>query len=51
MTPNQVSGSLSKEGGIVATLRPYESKTKGVVTKWVLAYSIFGKVNLVYRQE
>lgn len=45
MTPNQVSASLSKEGGTVAALLPYESKSKGTSVKFVLAYSIFGKVN------
>lgn len=43
MTPNQVSMSLSKEGGTVATLLPYESRKKGVHTIFVLAYSFFGK--------
>jgi NADPH:quinone reductase-like Zn-dependent oxidoreductase len=44
MTPNQVSMSLGKEGGTIATLLPYESRRKGVKTVFILAYSIFGKV-------
>ncbi|EMD35666.1 hypothetical protein CERSUDRAFT_157554 [Gelatoporia subvermispora B] len=43
MTPNQVSMSLSKEGGTIATLLPYESRKKGVETRFVLAYKFFGK--------
>ncbi|KAJ7910296.1 chaperonin 10-like protein [Mycena leptocephala] len=43
MTPNQVSMSLGKEGGTIATLLPYESRRKGVKTVFILAYSIFGK--------
>lgn len=45
MTPNQVSVSLSKDGGTIATLLPYESRTSGVKTIFVLAYSITGKVD------
>ncbi|OCH86705.1 GroES-like protein [Obba rivulosa] len=43
MTPNQVSMSLSKEGGTISTLLPYESRKKGVQTVFVLAYTFFGK--------
>ncbi|KAH9914755.1 chaperonin 10-like protein [Fomitopsis serialis] len=42
-TPNQVSTSLSKEGGTIATLLPYVSRSKGVQTHLVLAYTILGK--------
>lgn len=42
-TPNQVSTALSKDGGTIATLLPYVSRTKGVRTEFILAYSIFGK--------
>lgn len=42
-TPNQVSVSLSPDGGTIATLLPYTSRKKGVRTEFVLAYSIFGK--------
>ncbi|PCH33721.1 dehydrogenase [Wolfiporia cocos MD-104 SS10] len=41
-TPNQCSMSLSKEGGTITTLLPYTSRSKGVKTDFVLAYSIFG---------
>ncbi|KAJ7174130.1 chaperonin 10-like protein [Mycena crocata] len=43
MTPNQVSMSLRREGGTIATLLPYESKRKGVKTVFILAYSALGK--------
>ncbi|KIJ41536.1 hypothetical protein M422DRAFT_172135, partial [Sphaerobolus stellatus SS14] len=43
MTPNQVSTCLSKEGGTIATLLPYQSKKPGVKTELVLLYSINGK--------
>jgi NADPH:quinone reductase-like Zn-dependent oxidoreductase len=46
MTPNQVSMSLGKEGGTIATLLPYESKRKGVQTVFILAYSALGKVTI-----
>ncbi|KAH9840915.1 chaperonin 10-like protein [Rhodofomes roseus] len=42
-TPNQVSTSLSKEGGNIATLLPYVSRSKGVQTQLILAYTILGK--------
>ncbi|KAF8192412.1 dehydrogenase [Mycena galopus ATCC 62051] len=45
MTPNQVSMSLGREGGTVATLLPYQSRRQdvGVNTVLVLSYSVFGK--------
>jgi len=43
MTPNQVSMSLSTQGGKIATLLPYESRKKGVQTSFVLACTVFGK--------
>ncbi|KIJ26248.1 hypothetical protein M422DRAFT_192471, partial [Sphaerobolus stellatus SS14] len=43
MTPNPVSTCLSKEGGTIATLLPYQSKKPGVKTELVLLYSINGK--------
>ncbi|EGN93603.1 hypothetical protein SERLA73DRAFT_171938 [Serpula lacrymans var. lacrymans S7.3] len=43
MTPNQVSMSLSRQGGTIATLLPYESKKKGVDVQFVVCYAIFGK--------
>ncbi|KAJ7782240.1 chaperonin 10-like protein [Mycena maculata] len=43
MTPNQVSMSLGKEGGTIATLLPYESKRQGIKTVFILGYSILGK--------
>ncbi|KAF8205830.1 chaperonin 10-like protein [Mycena galopus ATCC 62051] len=43
MTPNQVSTSLGKEGGTIATLLPYQSRRKGVETEFILAYSILGQ--------
>ncbi|KZT64509.1 GroES-like protein [Daedalea quercina L-15889] len=50
-TPNQVSTSLSKEGGTIATLLPYTSRTKGVKTVSILAYTIFGKdISFPYTQ-
>ncbi|KAF7358098.1 GroES-like protein [Mycena venus] len=42
MTPNQVSMSLGKDGGTIATLLPYESRRKGVKTVFILAYSALG---------
>lgn len=48
MTPNQVSVSLSNEGGIIATLLPYESKKRGVKTVFTLAYTMFGKASLLF---
>lgn len=45
MSPNQVSISLSRQGGEIATLLPYESRTPGVKTYSVAANSIYGKVN------
>lgn len=52
MTPVQVSNSLSKHGGKIATLLPYQSRKPGIETEFLLAYSIFGKVsscNLIYK--
>ncbi|KAK7042169.1 dehydrogenase [Favolaschia claudopus] len=43
MTPNQVSMSLGKDGGTIATLLPYQSRRKGVKTVFILAYSALGK--------
>ncbi|KAJ7354453.1 chaperonin 10-like protein [Mycena albidolilacea] len=43
MTPNQVSVSLGKDGGTIATLLPYKSRRKGVDTVFILAYSALGK--------
>ncbi|KAF8192402.1 dehydrogenase [Mycena galopus ATCC 62051] len=45
MTPNQVSMSLGREGGTIATLLPYQSRRQDVDvnTVLVLSYSIFGK--------
>ncbi|KAJ7628925.1 chaperonin 10-like protein [Roridomyces roridus] len=45
MTLTQVSMSLGKEGGTIATLLPYESRRRDapVETIFVLAYSMFGK--------
>ncbi|KAF8875030.1 chaperonin 10-like protein [Gymnopilus junonius] len=43
MTPVQVSGSLSKEGGTVVTVLPYESRKKGVKTELILIYSMWGE--------
>ncbi|KAF8898070.1 chaperonin 10-like protein [Gymnopilus junonius] len=43
MTPVQVSGSLSKAGGTVVTVLPYESKKKGVKTELILVYSMWGE--------
>ncbi|CAA7270506.1 unnamed protein product [Cyclocybe aegerita] len=43
MTPVQVSACLSKEGGTIVTLLPYESRKKGVKTELVLVYSMWGQ--------
>ncbi|KAJ7887516.1 chaperonin 10-like protein [Mycena olivaceomarginata] len=43
MSPNQVSVSLSRQGGEIATLLPYESRTPGVKAYSVAANSIYGK--------
>ncbi|KAJ6466073.1 chaperonin 10-like protein [Mycena vitilis] len=43
MTPNQVSMSLGREGGTIATLLPYRSRRNRVETVFILTYSVFGK--------
>ncbi|KAJ7292444.1 chaperonin 10-like protein [Mycena rebaudengoi] len=45
MTPNQVSMSLGKAGGTIATLLPYQSRRREVPveTAFILVYSIHGK--------
>ncbi|KAF8154857.1 chaperonin 10-like protein [Crassisporium funariophilum] len=43
MTPVQVSGSLSKEGGTIVTVLPYESRKKGVKTELIMVYSMWGE--------
>ncbi|KDR73163.1 hypothetical protein GALMADRAFT_72578 [Galerina marginata CBS 339.88] len=43
MTPVQVSGSLSKEGGTIVTVLPYQSRKKGVKTELILVYSMWGE--------
>lgn len=45
-SPVQVSGSLSKEGGTIVTMLPYETRKKGVKTELVLVYSLWGEVSL-----
>ncbi|KAF9043109.1 chaperonin 10-like protein [Panaeolus papilionaceus] len=42
-SPVQVSGSLSKEGGTIVTMLPYETRKKGVKTELVLVYSLWGE--------
>ncbi|KAK7035348.1 hypothetical protein VNI00_011879 [Paramarasmius palmivorus] len=42
-SPYQVSASLSNDHATVATLLPYKSRKKGIETKFVFTYSIFGK--------
>jgi NADPH:quinone reductase-like Zn-dependent oxidoreductase len=42
-SPVQISGSLSKEGGTIVTMLPYETRKKGVSTKLVLVYSLWGE--------
>jgi len=44
MTPAQVSGALSKEGGTIVTVLPYNSRKKGVNTELILVYSMWGEV-------
>ncbi|KAF9567210.1 GroES-like protein [Agrocybe pediades] len=43
MTPAQVSGALSKEGGTIVTVLPYTSRKKGVNTELILVYSMWGE--------
>lgn len=44
-TPDQVAMSMSKEGGKVAVLLPYESKRENITTVFNVAYTIFEKVS------
>ncbi|EEB96909.1 hypothetical protein MPER_03868, partial [Moniliophthora perniciosa FA553] len=45
VSPYQVSAALSKDGGKIATVLPYQSREKNVETSLVSAYTIYGKVN------
>ncbi|KAF9045142.1 chaperonin 10-like protein [Panaeolus papilionaceus] len=42
-TPGQISGSLSKEGGKIVTMLPYNSRKQGVTTEFVHVFTIFGE--------
>ena len=44
MTPAQVSTSLSKDGGVIATLLPYTTPLKWIRTEFIVTYKLFGKV-------
>lgn len=44
-TPDQVTNSLSKEGGTIAALLPYQSKRENVKVVFKIAYSVHGKVS------
>lgn len=43
VSPYQVSAALSKDGGKVATVLPYQSRKKSVETSLVSAYTVYGK--------
>jgi len=45
MTPAQVSNCLSKDGGTIVTLLPYESRKKGIKTELIVVYSMWGEVS------
>lgn len=43
-TPDQVTDSLSKEGGTIVALYPYESKNKNVKVQFNVVYTVHGRV-------